>query len=119
MGRSGSYALRHSISPTADLFKITEGRREDGSGLDRYLRCQPEGDGRGARARPPLLSLAVGCRDPRTGAATVVSCHSCKRGNERANGASLPLAPRLRGGDEHYRSARILTYPARWSLDPG
>ena len=51
----------------------------------RVLRWQPEGDGTGARARPPLLSLAVGCHDPRTGAATVASPHSCKRGNERAN----------------------------------
>jgi hypothetical protein len=32
---------------------------------------------------------------------------------------SASLVPRLRGGDEHYRSARILTYPARWLLDPG
>jgi hypothetical protein len=48
------------------------------------------------RARPPLLSLAVGCRDPCRGAATVASWRSCKRGNERANARRF-LSPTLAG----------------------
>jgi hypothetical protein len=58
-------------------------------------RCQPESDCTRARARPPLLSLAVGCRDPRTGAATVASCHSANagmKGQRRVASSRPPLA---------------------------
>lgn len=55
---------------------------------------------------------------PRTGAATVASrlpANAGMKGQLRVASSRL----RLRRGDEHYRSPRILTCPARWSPDPG
>jgi hypothetical protein len=54
----------------------------------RVLSWQPEDHGTRVRARSPLLSLAVGCPDPRRGSATVASC----RGQMRVARSCPPCA---------------------------